>query len=643
MTQDEKIKALREELKSLESKPKPFERGLLETPESAKESVFYPPYLAKNIASGFSSIADLPFLAGNLIRKGLGKEQVSYPSEKTQKIIESYLPSTKPRNEMQRKAESYMQGVASLAPWNIAGKLNVAGKVGSKILNKMGEYTLPNVAGTLGGIYGAKTLSEANPDSIASPLAGAAIGSMLSRGAVSGAKSLAQTPSKTYNWFIESNPKAALRDPQIGDQFIRDIPYSFEASKIMGTTRQKAGEHVQKGFSKYLDKQSKYWSAETQKVKEPLLSNPKLNEVNISEPLQWSIDKLKSFKDPLLKKQFMDSPLGRETLEVLELPKSTSAAKLLKTIEKNPKLLDRTMNFDDAWAYRRSIDNTISKKGWAGLGSHDERELTQFRHHIDNTLGKTFEKVSPEAYSNWKDYKSRYDSYLNREKKPALEIIADKHHPTKIYESAISGAGNLDSPAELTLKALKGKDRQYYAESLIRDLGRKGDEFDLPTFYKKYIEIESPQFKRLLMNSLPSKVSKGLQEQIQIYKGFTNIRNQPKGLFSTLIYNQPSLSLASKVKKVFKRQSAAKYYQTPIGRERLAKAALKSAEHKPVMLPAKGSTQTPMEYLGNKGLEASRSYAITQANQDKTNLDQRLNDLRKEAESLGIDTSNLKH
>lgn len=643
MTQDEKIKMLENELAQLNEQ----DLGTGKSPKKDSDSLFnmrlfkkthekepkqsVAPWLAKNVASGASSVADLPVFAANLIRKGLGKEQVSYPSQMVKEGIESYFPSTKAQTEFQKKAEPYIEGLAGLLPWNVAGKAKVAGKFAEKI----GEYSLPNIAGTLGSIYGAKTLSETNPDSMAAPLVGAVLGSSAARGATSGLTSLAKSPAKAYHWFTESNPKAAIRDVQIGDEFIRDIPYSLGANEIMTKTHQGAGKHVQKGLNKFLEKQSKYWSAETEKIKEPLLKNPQLNAVNISEPLEWSISKLKAVKDPVLKKHFMESPLGRETLEILELPKSTSASKLLKTIEKNPDLLNKTMNFDDAWAYRKSIDNTISKKGWAGLGSQDEKELTKFRHHIDSTLGKTFESISPEAYSNWKDYKSRYDAYLNREKKPALEILSNKHHPTKIYELAKSGVGSLDSHAELTLRKLKGADKKDFAESLIRDMGKKDGSFDLPTFYKNFNNIESPVFQKLLLNSLPLNVSKGLQEQLKIYKGFENIRSQPKGLFSTLVYNQPALSVAKQIKKVIKRQTASKYYQTPIGRERLVKAALKSAEHEPVMLPKEKSIYLPQQALG-----AISGHTLSKG--DKNILEnERFQELLQEAKSLGIDTSNI--
>lgn len=605
----------------------PFKRPDEETrPTSA-------PWLAKNIATGLSSLADIPLLPVNLGLYAAGKKGFKYPSERLRETIEENFPSTKPQSGFQENIEPYIQGVSSIPGFGALGQLKHLGKL-APYIQGMGKFSAPNVAGTLGAIGGANILSNAAPESKIAPLAGSFLGSTVGR-KVSRIK-----PSKAYEWVTDSSAKAAIRDPEVGNAFIKDVPYSLGASEIMSKTHQGAGKHVQSGLSKFLDKKRAYWGEETARVKEPLLSNPELSHVDISAPITWSINKLNAIDDPLIKKQFMESPLGRQTLDVLGLPAGTSAKKFMDVINKNPDIINRRMNFDDAWAYRKSIDNTISKKGWAGLGSQDEKELTQFRRHIDNTLGDTFERVSPEAYSDWKDYKKRYDSYLNREKTPILEITKEKHHPTKIYESAIQETGKLDSHAEVTLRSLKGKDRQYFAESIIRDLGRDGDKYSLPVFYNNFNnKIESPVFKRLLLNSLPSQMRKNIKEQLDIFEGVANIREQPKNLAGTFIYNQPSLTTRQKMLKFFKKKAASQKFDTPEGRRKLIDVALKNADHEPVMVPQLGADSS----LSLGAPQAIKGYAASQAKRGNQSLDEddELSKAIKRAESLGIDVSDL--
>lgn len=634
MNEQQEIAALEAELAALKEEGAALDKG-----ESNISSLKQPAaWIGKTAAKAAVSPLNIPVAIMNVGKWARGSPQIPYPSEKVGEGID-YLTSgaSKAKPGFQESAEPYVEGLLSM-PFGggtakavqVAGKavankgIPYAGKALEKVGNFVGAGTAPtarNAAATAGTIYGARHAAETYQDTPWAPLVGGVVGGMVGRSAATGAKGLTKVP-KVPSAYRDMRAKAALRQSTIGEPFLEDVVHDLGGKDILSQSVKGAGELAQKGTSAYKQRAENLFNALEKRVDR----YAKDMRVSAEKPLSWAVGKFNELDDPVLKAEFMRSPLGMETKKLMGLSTGMGADDFSKALKKNPDLLNKDYSFRDVLRYRRNIDNSLSSKAWNQIGSIDEGELKRFRGLFSGAIGEKFKALGPSAETQWTRYNQNYEKYAATKIPKINSILEHKFEPSKSYHASKEGIKDLESNAEFTLASLKGKDKNNYALSLIRDMGREGEKFDLHKFAKSFYGLEGGMQRQILLGLSPE-MRQNVQKQLSVVKGVNNIANQQK-TFGDLMYRSPALSLQQAAKKVLVKRWAGQQYTTPEGRKILTDVAIRNAEKK----------VKPYVYEPGRVKSSISTMTREAPNMEKTN---EYTNLLKEARLLGIDTASL--
>jgi hypothetical protein len=635
MQEDAELQALEaelEQLKALEKEKKSEKSGFQEYVVEPLKGI--PHKAARHVklaAKALVSPLNLPVIPYNLVQGLRGKEGINYPSDKAGEGVDwATRGLSKSRTSAEKSMDPYLEAVGTMpvgAGLGQAAKLAGLAKTG-KFLNAGSALTPANLALNMGSVYGGKRASEMFPESNIAPLIGSIAGGNLSaRGA-----NLTQLPSKSIKSWGDFSAKAAIRHPKIGETFIQELPEHYGAKEILNKSHVQGGELAQKGIKQYKEKADKLWNSLERKMHDTATfhsrhgiapEHPMSQYISAEKPLSWAVKKFNKLESPLVREAYIMSPIGVETKKLMGLPTSLNADQFAEKISKNPELLKKSYAFADVLRYRRNIDNSLSAKVWNQIGSIDEGELKSFRRLINEEIGDKFKNFGNSAYSQWKRYNNAYEKYASTKIKKINEISAHKYDPSEAYDASLKNLGEIDSHPEFVLKTLKGKDKQDYALTIMRDMGKVGKKFDIQKFSERFHNLED-EAQNTLMKALQPKARNEIKTQLSALEGYKNILGEEKGL-ADLLFRSPALSVSQAIKKSITKKAAGAKWKTPEGRQKLVDAALRSAEGKTSTTPAPTHSTTARSLSS-----ASRTIPIVQ--------DQELSNLLKEAQELGINT-----
>ena len=588
------------------------------------------PWLGKVAAKAAVSPFNLPVLGANAVQWARGKEGFEYPSNIVGNAIESIGEGrAKAKPGFQENIEPYAESLLSLPFGGGAGKgLQALGKIipkGGKVLEYAGKgvgagtkLTTRTAAANVGALYGARKASENYEDNPIASLVGLIVGGFAGRGAINQASNLRKLPGG----IRDLKSKAAIRTSTVGEPYLEEVAHDLGAHRILEQSPLEAGDIAQKSVGAYKAKANQLWN----KLETSLHKHGANLRVSAADPLKWAVEKFSELDDPILKDIFMKSPLGVETKRMMGLNLGLNAESFIEAIQKKPSLLTKDYSFRDVLKYRRNIDNSISNKGWNQIGSIDEGELKHFRGLFSHSIGDGFKYLSPESYKLWNRYNANYSKYAAT-KIPKINAVTEhEFEPYKAFEASKEGLKGLDSNAQFTMSTLKGGDKEKYALSVIRDLGRNGEKFDLHKFAKNFHDLETP-VKKQILGSLSPAVRKDVQTQLGIVKGMNNIVNETQNL-GDILYRTPALSTYQKVKKTLIKQLAGSKYKTPEGRQKLTETALRASER-------------PMDISRSEPGRLKTSISSLGRNVHNISPKNELSTLMQEAKNLGIDVDNL--
>ena len=607
-------------------------------------------WLGRTVAKGAAGIADLPVAARNLMAKGYNafapeEYQVSmseYPSEWIGEKIDTATGGlTKPKG-WQETASPYIESVASLPGFGLAGKaltkgaraLDAVGKAAktSKGLSKAGSFltegtklsglnlqTARNAGAAAGSTFGARQAESIAPDSVIGSIAGPIAGAALGRGLPSAGKGIVSlvNPRDLKNAYTE----ASLRYPQIGGKFIEELPTHKGGPDILKQTHEGAGELAHKGATAYKERFSNIFNKQKNRINHMIEEtgvHPDKIEVDASPAIKYVSDIYNSLESPGMKADLIRSPAGQQIAKIL--PKDVDLTDALA----DPSSVTATVKYKDLMRLRENIDDTVGNFG--EIGTNAKGELKTLRGTISKQTEDAIKGVSPEAYKALKNFNRQYSTYADRYIDSLNKITKHRTKPEYAYHAANEDLGKGGYDIHVALRGLKGAEKESLAKSLIRDLGKVGDNFDLETFSTNFHNLE-PKIRHKILTSLGDKARNDVNSQLDIFKGYKALSKESN--LADLLFRRPSLSLSKAIKKTLGRSISNEAWKTPEGRQKMIDAAMNAIK--------KGEGFGDITADLTKG---SRTRNVL-ASQSKSMATSKLDSLIKEAQELGIDVSDI--
>jgi hypothetical protein len=531
----------------------------------------------RSAASIPGQIADIPLLAYNLPRAVYEAYNPEAPNrtfslgEMTKQGIDKltegkYAPHTNTEKNIAAAGEA-------LAPFGVAGKITKL----PKLIQKAYAPTAANIAGTGAGAATAQQVLNINPEDSLSALGLGIVSGSLANRATRGIQGAGRTLMGKAGQ--DSRARAAIRYKPIGQKLISEIPEELGGKEIESVTHQKAGKLAYKGIDQYKNKADRVFNTLEKKLDS--LIGKKIDKesperfVSMKEPMEWAMDQYNKIETPVMKEEFLNSPLGKQLQKIgfkdlLEADPHSAIGSGITDIK---------VPYKDLLTFRRNLDNSISTFGQ--IGSIDQGDLKQLRGQIKEQLGNKIKEFGEKPYKILQRYNQHYEKYADKRIPMINDIKEEKNFPAKAYKKSISDIQDDAQRPEVIIKSLKGPEKEEYTLSLFRDLGKKKGEikptggsqdlpiqkFDLPTFFDNFTSLE-PETQKIYMSGLTKPMQQNIKKQLKLYEGYKNIINESEG-FADVLFKKPALSLKSKLTKTFIRKMAGEKWESEAGQKKL--------------------------------------------------------------------------
>jgi len=299
----------------------------------------------------------------------------------------------------------------------------------------------------------------------------------------------------------------------LGDTEFNDIPH------IVNKELPRLGaEKLQRKESAKYEKNKGIFEPLTHRLKE------KRHEVDVSDLIADITGKEGlGLTQPAEKKLFGKSVAGQFFLKEL-YPLVGNDNKLIKALESenfSPEIIDRVLKkipekSTISYAALDSLrDQMLNLKNKSKPGTPDYNQasrlydqLAKKRHQTIESVGTPAEvKAFKEANQDWAQYANKEKSILKGKevgsKEPSYKITGNDSDESTFNLMLSSNPKYLDA----AMKGLDPKEQTQLMQSVIAHLGTKGDNFDLGTFYNKFIKKSSP-FKDRVRNSFKNEDAK---------------------------------------------------------------------------------------------------------------------------------------
>lgn len=653
MAQDELAK-LEAELARVDAENAKLEHGDKKSFKDVVKSHFiepwkeYPGQVAHTVARAGKLVAktaafpaNLPVLGYNLAAATAGKPEhmVDYPSERVGAGVDWLTGGrSKSRNKYEETMEPYQElglGMVTGSAYaklleKAAAKAAIKGSTkAAKTLSRTGKVigagsalNAPTAARNVGALYGAQRAGEIYPESpLVAPIVGSVIGGTVGKSAHS-VTNLANP--KSWSQAVE---EAALRHPKIGKKFIEQTPTRYGAEDILKQDASKVGKTVQEGVRGYLGKATGMWGRLEKRLDTTAKTSPVGNEVSISRPLIKVVNEFKKLDDPVLQNDFMRSPIGQELIKHMRLsPKTTGEdfAALIADRASLKGLVNQRYTVSDLLKLRRNIDNDISKKGHMPIGTYDEKDLRSFRGSLAKSIGKKFKEMGEVPHSQYKRYMSNYERFAETKKDKINDILEHKFSPGKAYDAATQDLTRHVEYPEFVSNTLTGAAKENFGKSLLGELGRTGDGFDLDKASKNFANL-SHSSKEKVLATLSKSDKDAFLKQLDIHKGYNKILHKENNIVDTLL-RTPALSVRKALLKTRGKRYLGEKFNNPEGIERLEKRAIDSTHETSNTVSKPSFLSAPLRAV---------PHAKNAVGKDE------MTQLFKQAEKLGVDISDI--
>lgn len=474
--------------------------------ESAQEALKSTAQIPRNIAAGIGDVTDLPIMAANYGLRKVGVEkQIPYPGNAVAKGID-YITGgyTTPETPEQQRQETGIRAITSTAiPGGLGQKLATKGipylsKFGKGVA-KINPGDPASLAGTGAGALAANAYNEANPyegnvESLAGTLGSGMAADMATRAA------LGAINPRTIGGMLKVNPKSVESfhnmgvSPTLGqvsehplikstENIIKNISPTSDlrnatakqyehmadilgpGAKGLAHTEQEAGKNIKESLKEYGNKASGI----TEKLKARYMKKVAKAPTDLIDVT----DSLNYFEK-------LQHELGTATAKS-ELQK-TAIGKQYDSLKKRALENKGTVPLNDLEEFRRKLFDEISK---GELGSVSKGRLSQLRGKLNDDIKDYMEGIG--AKREWNEYNKFYAQWAEKRKPHIVEAKeVPNFEANKVFDS-IGHSGKLDRSLLDTVYASQKKTAQKETmNALIQKMGKKGNEFDLHMFAKRF-------------------------------------------------------------------------------------------------------------------------------------------------------------
>ncbi len=468
--------------------------------ESASETLKKTAQVPRNVAAGAGDILDLPIMAANYgLRSASVKSQIPHVGQGIAEGIDTLTGGyTKPTTSEERTAETVTRALSGIPAGAFTGaKLAATGIMGlSKLgrgLQKINPIEKTNLAGTAAGALAGHDYSESNPEDF--------IGSLGTGLAADFATRTAMGLASKKNWAkaLKINPESAESFKEMGvsptlgqisdnplvkrtENTLKSIGFSSKLRnssdeqykkmlEILGPgaqglaqTELEAGKAIKKSMADYSQKHRKVFSKLEKSYMDKI--NQHHNLVDVTDSLHF-VKKLEhELRTNRGVSDFKKTPLGKEYESLSARASQNNGA----------------VPFLDLKRFKKKLDNLISK---SEIGNVDEAELMQLKDYINKDITDYMEGIG--ASKKWSRRNKYYAEYAEKRKEHLLDArTTTKNKANEIFDS-IGYSGNLDRDLLDTIYASQKKSAQNQTtDSLFQKMGKKGNEYDIHLFAKRF-------------------------------------------------------------------------------------------------------------------------------------------------------------